>query len=265
MNTYGLIRISSHIQSEKNGGTGLKFQSNRIKQYAHLHNLTLIKIISDTCSGGLETREGIEELKSVIKSSGCDTILIWNTSRAFRSLVAFSKFYAFIQKHNCTLISVSEGISSKDKTGEMLFGIMCSIATHEKTIITERMMSGKMVKCEEGIRAFGGKLPFAYRRNYDGEIVIDESDGKVVQYIFRKLNQLNKKNISKTKKTQRLLKLLKRNGYTFRGKSFQNHHIHTIVSNHFYYGRLNYNGYSTKHNHPQLISKRLYNSVSSYY
>ena len=78
MNTYGLVRISSHIQSEKNGGTGVEFQTKKLSQYATLNDLTLIKIITDICSGGFETRDGIDELKSHINNEEVDVVLIWS-------------------------------------------------------------------------------------------------------------------------------------------------------------------------------------------
>ena len=79
-NTYGLTRISTTLQVE---GTGLEFQSTKLKQYAELQDFNLVKIIEDVASGGLETREGVEELKQHIIKGDVDVVLIWNVSRAF--------------------------------------------------------------------------------------------------------------------------------------------------------------------------------------
>ena len=154
MNTYGLVRVSTKLQSEENGGTGIQFQSEKLSQYATLNDLTLIKTITDICSGGLDTRDGIEELKSHIENGDVDVVLIWNVSRAFRSMIHFTKFYEYLKKNNVELISVSEGIRSSRKEGEMLFGIMSSIAGYEKEIITERMVSGRTTKVKNGERGY---------------------------------------------------------------------------------------------------------------
>ena len=61
--TIGLVRISTTLQMEEHGGTGVQFQTDKLIQYSKLHELNLSKIITDVASGGLETREGIEELK----------------------------------------------------------------------------------------------------------------------------------------------------------------------------------------------------------
>ena len=65
MKTFGLARVNSHIQAK---GTGLEFQTKKMSQYAELHDLELIKVIQDVASGALETRDGIEEIKSEVKN-----------------------------------------------------------------------------------------------------------------------------------------------------------------------------------------------------
>ncbi|MDP7095585.1 MAG: recombinase family protein, partial [Candidatus Marinimicrobia bacterium] len=248
-NTFSLVRISTIIQSEENGGTGIQFQTEKLSQYATLNDLNLIKTITDVCSGGLETRDGIEELKSHIENGDVDIVLIWNVSRAFRSMIHFTKFYEYLKKHDVELISVSEGIRSSSKTGSMMFGIMVSIASFEKSVITERMVSGRTTKVKSGVRGFGSKLPFGYCKNTDGEIVLDEDNSKVVQYIFRKMNLLLKNSkLTKSKRTRRLLKLLHDRNFTYDGKPFTRWNVRDILNNTFYFGELKYGEIKTNHN-----------------
>ena len=49
-------------------------------------------------------------------------------------MLHFAKFYVFLNEHNVALISVSEGISSQTKEGQMRYGMMISIASYEKEI-----------------------------------------------------------------------------------------------------------------------------------
>ncbi len=260
--TIGLVRISTTLQMEEHGGTGVQFQTDKLIQYSKLHELNLSKIITDVASGGLETREGIEELKSIIESGGVDVVIVWNVSRAFRSMIGFSKFYEFLKQHKVELISVSEGIRSSSKTGSMMFGIMVSIAEMEKDVITERMMSGRYTKVKNGVRGFGSKLPLGYKKDTDGEIRIDDEQSKIVQYIFRKYNSLLKnQKLSKSKRTRTLLKLLQDRGFTYRGKSFTRWNIRDILNNKFYTGELKYGDVVTKHNYQPIISKRLFNQI----
>ena len=259
-NTISLIRVSTNLQTEENGGTSIPYQKEKLSQYATLNDLNHIKTITDVASGGLETRDGIEELKRLIEDGNVDIVLVWNVSRAFRSMIHFTKFYEYLKKNNVELISVSEGIRSSRKEGEMLFGIMSSIAGYEKEIITERMVSGRTTKVKNGERGFGGILPFGYTKKSDGQIVADDNS-EIVKYIFKKMNQLNKRNLTKTKKTQTILKLLKNRNYTYKGKCFKKWNIKSILNNKFYIGEMSYGSITSNHNYDTLISKRLFNQV----
>ena len=255
-----LVRISSQSQSELYGGTGIEFQSKKLSDYCQLMDLELVDIIVDIASGGLADRDGITKLKGMIEANQVDKVLVWNTSRAFRSMVHFAKFYEFLKNSDVELISVGEGIRSSSKEGEMIFGIMASISAYEKTLINERMMSGKKTKYAKGERGFGGRLPFGYVKKND-DIVIDSLNGKCVDYIFKTFNRLSKKNLSKTKRTQKMLKLLGKNGFDFNGKPFKAHNIKQILKNKFYVGDMGKD--SVKHIYPTLVSRRLFNSINA--
>ena len=186
-----------------------------------------------------------------------DVVLIWNTSRAFRSMIHFSKFYEFLNENNVTLISVSEGIRSDTKEGQMMYGLMISIASYEKEIIKERLMSGKITKAQKGIRAFGSNVLFGYEKNNKNEIVINLKESVIVKFIFKKYAELLKRNITKSKRMRMLLKSLKKKGYEF--KSYQ---IYNMLKNEFYKGILKYNGIVTESLSGSIISTRLFNLVN---
>jgi site-specific DNA recombinase len=254
--TVGLVRVSTHIQSE---GSGLQFQTEKIQQYCQLNDLNIVTIVSDVCSGSYETRDGIDEVKVMIENDEVDKVVIWNTSRCFRSMLHFSRFYDYLKKHNVELLSVSEGLSSFSKHGSMVFGIMSSISEYEREIIKERMISGKITKVKNGERKIGGRMTFGYVNN-NGDIELNEN-GVIVRFIFKKMNQLMKENITKTKRTQKLLKSLKRKGYKYYGKDFTHQNVKLILSNPFYYGEMKYGDIRSTHKYETLVSRRLYNNV----
>ena len=84
----------------------------------------------------------------------------------------FARFYEFLNEHNVTLISISEGVRSDTKEGHMMYGLMFSIALYEKEIIKERLMSGQITKAQKSIRAFGSNMLFGYQKNNKNEIII---------------------------------------------------------------------------------------------
>tara|TARA_R100001082_G_scaffold110372_1_gene90135 strand:- start:993 stop:1784 length:792 start_codon:yes stop_codon:yes gene_type:complete len=257
--TIGLIRVSSHTQDDLHEGTGLQFQLEKVQQYVKLHDYNLIDVVSDVCSGSYETRDGIDKVKSMIKNTDVNRILIWNTSRLFRSMSHFSNFYEFCKKHNVELVSISENISSFSKTGSMIFGIMCSISQYEREIITERMMSGKITKLKNGERKFGGKIVYGYNKDY----TLNDEQSEIVKYIFKRVNTLKKRNLTKTKITQSVLKSLRTKGYKFNNNDFTNRNLKSILNNKFYIGEMSYGKITTRHNYDTIVSTRLFNQVSN--
>ena len=211
------------------------------------------KIKKDVC------RENIDNICYVcLKKINYNDKIIYLFKHIYHNLC----LYKWAKKHNVEIISVSEGIRSSRKEGEMIFGIMSSIAGYEKDLITERMMSGKITKVKNGERKFGARLPFGYKKNYDGGIVLDQKNSESVKYIFKKMNLLKKmKHLTPYKRTHRLIKLLKNRGFTFYGESFKGWNIRDILNQKFYCGELIYGDLITKHYHPRIISKRLFNSV----
>ena len=139
---------------------------------------------------------------------------------------------------------------------------MMSVAQYEKTNIANRMNSGRHYKTKNGVRGFGGVVPFGYKRTIKGDVALDPENSKVVQYIYKKVNQLRGSKMSKTKKTQHILKLLKSKGYTFNGKGFDRHKLRQILSNPFYMGTLKYGNTTSVGVHQPIVSKRLYNLVN---
>jgi len=258
--TVGLSRVSSHQQDDLHGGSGLQFQQEKILQYCELNDYNLYKIISDVCSGSFETREGVDEIKQMVLDGEVERVVIWNTSRCFRSMLGFSLFYKFLKNHDVELVSVSEGISSLSKHGSMIFGLMISISVYEKEIITERMMSGKITKFKNGERKFGGRMVYGYE-NQNGEIVVNQKQSEVVQFIFNKMNKLMKQNLTKTKRTQKLLKSLRRKGYSFKGKDFTHQNVKSVLNNKFYVGEMSYGNITSNHNYETIVSKRLFNNI----
>ena len=258
-----LIRVSTELQTESNGGTSLPIQREKLTDYAKMNSYDLIGTYEDVYSGGYESRMGIEKVKDLVKNGQVDVVLVYKCDRLFRSMLAFSKFYELLKKYDVELVSVSEGLSSKNETASLVFNLMMSVAQYEKSTIVNRLSSGRHYKAKNGIRGFGGVVPFGYKRTTKGEVVVDTDNSRAVQYIYKKVNQLKSSKMTKTKKTQHILKLLKQKGYKFNGQDFDCYKLRRILSNPFYIGVLNYGSTSSLGSHQAIVSKRLYNAVQN--
>ena len=261
MNTYGLARVSTISQKEN---TSLEFQSKRIKDYCGMYELPLKEIIIETESGGkdLDDRTGLSKLKSLIKDGDCKTIIVNKVDRLGRSLLQGLLFLKYCEEHSVRVVSIQDSIDTDNPSSKLITNILYSIAEHERDQISIRLMDGKVKKFEDNKKPYGA-LSFGYRKNRNGEIIVDDNESKIVHYIFKRWNTLLKmKHLTKTKKTQRLLHSLRIKGYKFRGHDFKWWNVKKILSNPFYCGVMNWKDQSTKHSYDTIVSKRLFNQIN---
>ena len=262
MNTFGLVRVSTLTQKEN---TSLESQTKRIKDYCELYDLPLKGVISEAESGGkdVDDRTGLSTLKSLIESGECSTIIVNKVDRLGRSLLQGLLFLKYCEEHEVRVISILDSIDTNNPSSKLVTNILYSIAEHERDTIKSRLSDGRERTFEQGKKPYGGNLSFGYRKNNKGEIVLDNFDSKVVQFIFKKWNLLSKMNhLTKTKRTQRLLKLLKRKGFKFHGKEFKYFNIKDILSNPMYCGFIKWKDKMVESSYPTIVSKRLFNLVN---
>ena len=93
-------------------------------------------------------------------------------------------------------------------------------------------------------------------------MVLDSSESKIIQYIYKRYLELTKRGHSKTKVMRLLRKSLQGKDYKYKGKDFTSHTLRYILSNNFYTGVLTHGDKQTKHNYETIISPRLYNLIN---
>jgi len=259
--TYGLARVSTLGQKEN---TSLDFQTKRIQNYCSVYDLSLNEIVTETESGGknLEDRTGLSKLKHLMNDGKCDTIVVTKVDRLGRSLLQGLLFLKYCEDKNVRVICIENGIDSSQPQSKLITNLLFSIAENEKEQIKSRLADGREKTFEMGKKCYGGNLSFGYRKNNKGEIILDKTDSKIVQFIYQKYNELSKKShLTKTKRTQTLLKLLKKRDYKFHDKDFKSHNLKDILSNSLYCGILKWKSKETSSSYPTIVSKRLYNLV----
>ena len=261
MKSYGLVRVSTLGQKEN---TSLSFQSKRIKDYCHLFEMELKDIITETESGGkdVDERSGLMKLKALIENNECDTIIVNKIDRLGRSLLNGLLFLKYCEEHSIRVVSISENIDTDNPQSKLIINILWSIAEHEKDMIKSRLEDGRVKTFNDGNKPYG-KTPYGYGKNHKGELVANNEESIIINYIYKRYHTLSKMiHLTKTKRTQKLLHSLKVKGYTFRGKEFNWWNIKQILSNPFYAGVMKWRGETNNHNYDTIVSKRLYNLVN---
>ena len=256
--TIGYIRVSSVSQKDN---SSLANQSQKIKDYCSLNDIPLADILSEIDSGGNDARAVLKMVENLIVENKVSTLIVLKVDRLSRNILGGLQFIDKCKTHNCRVVSITENIDTDNENSNLILSLMLMIATEERRMIKSRCNQGRLMKWKQKKLPYS-KIPFGYCKNTDGEIVLDEDNSKVVQYIFRKMNSLLKNSkLTKSKRTRRLLKLLQNRNFTYGGKPFTRWNIRDILNNTFYFGELKYSTIKTTHNYPTIISKRLFNQI----
>jgi len=256
----GYCRISHQTQSD---GTSLDYQNQKINEYAKLHNLNLTDVYSEIDSGGNNDRAVLKMIENLIVENKVSTLIVFKVDRLSRNILGGLQFIDKCKTHNCRVVSITENIDTDNENSNLILSLMLMIATEEIRMIKSRCNQGRLMKWKQKKLPYS-KIPFGYKRNKDGDVVIDETNSHIVKYIFNKWNTLSKnKNLTKMAKTKHLIKLLNRNGFTFNNKRFQGWNIRDILTQTFYCGLIKWKDEIQPSNYDVLISKRMFNLVQS--
>lgn len=98
------------------------------------------QIFTDTISGKTKERDGLSQLKKLIKKG--DTLVVWRLDRLGRSLAHLIEWVQWLDSIGAGLHSLHESINTSTSTGKLVFHIFGALAEFERNLIRERTMVG---------------------------------------------------------------------------------------------------------------------------
>lgn len=167
MATYIYTRVSTFDQVE---GTSLDEQDRKCRGVAMMQGWDVDAVFSDpgvTGSKELAQRPSGRELVDLLTQG--DTVIASKIDRLFRnSADALSTVEAW-KKNGINLVIAEFGADpvTENGTSKLLFGILAMVAEFERSLIRERLDSGRAAKREKGGH-IGGKTPFGYKKVGEG-------------------------------------------------------------------------------------------------
>jgi len=134
----GYCRVSTEEQVKE--GISLDVQKDKIEKYAELHNLELIKVITDKgVSGKNLNREGITKILSLISDGSINHIIVYKMDRLTRR--TFDLLYLVeevFKKNKVQFHSITERIDTTTAQGNFFLTIIGAMAQMERDLISER-------------------------------------------------------------------------------------------------------------------------------
>jgi DNA invertase Pin-like site-specific DNA recombinase len=113
------------------------------------------RIFTDTASGALVERKGLEEALSHLRTG--DTLVVWKLDRLGRSLKDLIARITELQSRQIGFKSLTEQIDTTTSGGKLIFHIFGALAEFERDIIRERTQAGLTAARARGKR--GGRRP----------------------------------------------------------------------------------------------------------
>lgn len=177
-------RVSTDLLDQKNSyDAQLSEYSTRIKSNPEWEFVDLYSDegITGTC---LKKREGFQRMIRDAKNGEIDLILVKSISRFARNTVDCLKTIRELKEKNVEVFFDKENISTLNKDIDIMLTIYASFAQEESKSISENVKWGVRKRMEKGQRKMSVATTIGYEKTEGGDIVINESEAKLIRRIF---------------------------------------------------------------------------------
>lgn len=245
------------VSREKEDGVSPEQQKEKAELQAKLMGADLLYIYEDLdISGRSDRRPAFRQMIEDVKAGKWDCILVYKIDRFARNVKDFHHYMEILEKHNCSLISISQNFDTDSPTGRLLRNILVDFAQFESEMISERVRDNKIANARRG-RWNGGHVPYGYRTE-DKQLVIDEKEAEAVRLAFRRR--------AEGYGVLAIAKELNTRGYKPRrgsawGNYWSEHSVKYMLANRIYIGELNYAGETIKDAVPAIVDDALFNAA----
>ncbi len=180
----GYCRVSTEEQARE--GISLEVQEAKIKQYAGLHNLKLVKVIVDEGKSGKDlNREGINEILSRIKDKSISHIIVYKMDRLTRR--TFDLLYLVeevFKKNEVQFHSITEKIDTTTAQGNFFLTIIGAMAQMERDLISERTKAVLRYKIDKGEYVGSPGLGYTASTGDNKFLEVDQREQDTIKRIF---------------------------------------------------------------------------------
>jgi len=106
------------------------------QQRDELERFGVERVFEDVMSGAREDRPGLKAALDYLREG--DTLVVWRLDRLGRSLSHVVQTAEQLHKRGVNIRGLSDGVDYSTPTGQMLAGILASLAQYERALIAER-------------------------------------------------------------------------------------------------------------------------------
>ena len=256
------IRVSTDMQVRD--GESLAEQETSTQAYCNFRNIPIITIYREEGKSGKDTnRPQFQKMLRDCKFGKIDTIVVKKIDRLSRSLIDFEKTIKFFEDHNINLISIQENFDTSTAIGRAVIRIILTFAQLEREQTSERTIDVLKYRAEQGLWN-GGLPPIGFDSDSELGLVVNISESKIVNIIFKKYTELaSYLKVAQYVNNQgyRSKQYTSRRGKQHGGHKFTDTAIAGILKNPIYLGKIKYKGELYPGKHQPIVSEDIYTHV----
>jgi site-specific DNA recombinase len=205
-------------------------------------------------SGGSLERPALQQLLDDVRSGRVDQIVVYKIDRLTRSLADFAKIVDVLDAAGASFVSVTQSFNTATSMGRLTLNMLLSFAQFEREVTAERIRDKIAASKRKGLW-MGGKVPLGY--DPDGRTLkVNETEAKTIRTLYDLYEDLG--TVRQVKEEADRLGLRSRsrtsaNGVPSGGSTFDRGHIHHLLTNPIYAGRIRHRGQVYEGQHPAII------------
>lgn len=182
------VRVSTLRQAQ---AQPFEQQLERLKAHIQANGWILSEqaiYIDDGYSGSSLKRPGLDLLRDRVAAAEFDLVLITSPDRLARNYVHQVLLLEELQRFGCK-VEFPDRPMTQDPHDQLLLQICGAVAEYERTLITERMRRGRLLKLRSGLLLPWTHTPYGYRVNPErprdpAGVRLDPAEAAIVAELF---------------------------------------------------------------------------------
>ncbi|UYV38326.1 recombinase family protein [Rhodobacteraceae bacterium D3-12] len=213
-------------------------------------------------SGGTLERPALQSLLQDISDGRVDQIIVYKIDRLTRSLADFSKIVDILDAAEASFVSVTQSFNTATSMGRLTLNMLLSFAQFEREVTAERIRDKIAASKRKGLW-MGGQVPLGY--DADGRTLsVNLKEAAVVEQLYALYEDLGTVRAVKAQADALDLRSRQRtlaDGSTTGGTHMDRGHIHHLLTNPIYAGRIRHRDKVFEGQHPAIIAPERWDRV----
>ena len=201
-----------------------------------------------------------------VRAGRVSTIVVYKIDRLSRSLLDFAKLVEELERHEVSLVAVTQQFNTTTSMGRLTLNVLLSFAQYEREVIAERIRDKMSASRKKG-KYLGGIPPIGYDVDrLNKRLIVNAQEAVLVRHVFRRYLELGcaVKLVRELNEAGHLTKgWTTKKGKTQPGKEWHKNYVYRLLRNPVYIGLVEYQGETYEGEHDPIVERPLWDQVQT--